>query len=463
MCIETVATGTIPTKVSYQGLLTKQNGGAVEDGSYQLIFRFYAQPESGIAFWEESQKINIDDGIINAVLGNSIPIINVPNQAYLEIEINGTILSPRQDLTTVFYSVVSDTANYSRGGKYSNLQDLPDLSVFVNKDTLSSFVKLDTLNNFVQQQNIDSITFSGDYNDLRNLPDLSNLALDTLSNYTLTADFNASLLTLAKIDTLNNFQPRDDDLTVIANLRRLNVSNRIIISSDTTWISIGGDSARSALGLTLGADVQPYNEILDSLSSGSLSSSKVEHGEYLIDSEGESGQIWTSDGDGKGSWAFPLIGEADVVGINAGIGLLGGGDSGLVYLSVDVGSDSGQIVQLEDGGKLPILDGSSLINVTAGNVAADNIQEGDGTVNLKTTSGAININPGSESAIFLDDILKIDDGDVTGAVTVNAEDFIASEGVTILGSGGIVLENAESITNLTDGTISINSSVASVS
>ena len=81
--------------------------------------------------------------------------------------------------------------------------------------------------------------------------------------------------------------------------------------------------ARSALGLTLGADVQPYNEILDSLSSGSLSSSKVEHGEYLIDSEGESGQIWTSDGDGKGSWAFPLIGEADVVGINVGLGYLG--------------------------------------------------------------------------------------------------------------------------------------------
>ena len=53
-------------------------------------------------------------------------------------------------------------------------------------------------------------------------------------------------------------------------------------------------------------------------------------------------------------------------------------------------------------------------------------------MNLKTTSGAININPGSESAIFLDDILKIDDGDVTGAVTINAEDFIASEGVTIL-------------------------------
>ena len=458
-----LATGRIPRKVSYQGLLTKQNGSAIKNGSYQLTFRFYSQLESGVSFWEESQKVNIDDGIINAVLGQSVPIINVPNQAYLEIEINGTILSPRQDLTTVFYSVVSDTANYSRGGKYSNLEDLPDLSVFVNKDTLSTFVKLDTLSNFVQQQNIDSITFSGDYSDLQNLPDLSNLSLDTLSNYTLTTDLNASLLALAKVDTLNNFQPKNNDLTVIANLRRLNVSNRIIISSDTTWISIGGDSARSALGLTIGADVQPYNEILDSLSSGSLSSSKVEHGEYLIDSEGESGQIWTSDGDGKGSWAFPLIGEADVVGINAGNGLLGGGDSGLVFLSVDVGSDSGQIVQLEGGGKLPALDGSSLLNVTAGDVAADNIQEGDGVVNLKTSSGAININPGSESAIFLDDILKIDDGNVTGAVTVNAEDFVASEGVTILGSGGIVLENAESITNLTNGTISINSSITSVS
>ena len=120
----------IPKRLSYQGLLTKSNGQPVPDGSYLVKFTLYSSANGDSFFWEESQTISIDDGLINTVLGETTPIESIPNQAYLEINIDGTILSPRQEMTSVFYAMVSDTAKYSEGGDYSDLDNLPDLSIF---------------------------------------------------------------------------------------------------------------------------------------------------------------------------------------------------------------------------------------------------------------------------------------------------------------------------------------------
>ncbi|MEC7730874.1 MAG: hypothetical protein VX497_06260, partial [Candidatus Neomarinimicrobiota bacterium] len=475
---------TVPRRISYQGLLTKANGRAVQDGSYQVTFRFYKQIEDGTAFWEENQQVNIDDGIITTVLGKENPIYSIPGEAYLEIEIDGITMSPRQELTSVFYSVVSDTAKYAQTANYTDLDSLPDLSIYANIDTLTSYplisnldsvaftgdyndlenlpdlsnLALDTLTSYTLISSLDSVAFTGDYNDLENLPDLSNLALDTLANYTLTADLAAIYAT---IDTLIYFQPRDSDLTTIAGLWRPNDSNKIIISSDSSWVSLGEDTARSALGLAIGSDIQAYDEDLDDLADGELSASSVEDGQYFINSAGVNGQVWTSDQDGRGAWAFPLIGETDVVGINAGTGLLGGGDSGLVFISVDVGTDSGQIVQLDNLGKLPAVDGSALFNVTAGTVAADDINHGDAAVTLSTSTGAINITPASGSAVVLDGTVNVDAGVVTGATSVTSESFTATTGIDVSGSGGITLENDETITNAANDTLTIGVAGAS--
>ena len=221
----------------------------------------------------------------------------------------------------VFYSVVSDTAKYAQNAIYTDLDSLPDLSVFAN---------IDTLTNYPLISNLDSVAFTGDYNDLENLPDLDNLALDSLSHYSMTSDLITTYATLdtlshysmtsglittfatldtlshyiitndlitiyATLDTLDYYQSQDFDLTTISNLRRDNLNNRIIISSDSNWVSMGGDTARSALGLAIGSDIQPYDDDLDDLSDGTLSADKVQNGDYYINSDGENGQVWTSD------------------------------------------------------------------------------------------------------------------------------------------------------------------------
>ena len=61
--------------------------------------------------------------------------------------------------------------------------------------------------------------------------------------------------------------------------------------------------ARTNLGLVIGANVQAYDADLTDLADGTLSASKVQHNEYFITSAGTSGQVWKSDGSSAGVWA----------------------------------------------------------------------------------------------------------------------------------------------------------------
>ena len=204
--------GNVPKHLSYQGLLTKANGKGVQDGTYQIIFRLYPEIGGEIPFWEETQDVAIDDGIISVTLGETVPIDAIPSEAYLEIEIDGTTLSPRQEMTSVFYAMVSDTAKYAQHGNYTNLDSLPDLSVYAKKDTLRKYSLSSTF---------DSVAYTGDYNDLQNLPDLNVLdQSDTLNYYVMTDSLSAYTLTsnLALVSTSNLYTDLDSlpDLSVYA-------------------------------------------------------------------------------------------------------------------------------------------------------------------------------------------------------------------------------------------------------
>ncbi|MFC1546850.1 beta strand repeat-containing protein, partial [bacterium] len=85
-----------------------------------------------------------------------------------------------------------------------------------------------------------------------------------------------------------------DDLTQVEvdNLRAGKLDD-----GTTPWTSI--DAGNIATGLLENARL---DEDLQDLADGILSAGKVENGIYFIDSAGTSGQVWKSDGDGKGYW-----------------------------------------------------------------------------------------------------------------------------------------------------------------
>ncbi len=80
--------------------------------------------------------------------------------------------------------------------------------------------------------------------------------------------------------------------------------------------------ARNNLGLAIGTDVQAHDADLDDLADGTLSASRVEHNEFFITSAGTNGQVWTSDGNGRGHWTTAAAGPLHYVGEFYGGGIV---------------------------------------------------------------------------------------------------------------------------------------------
>ncbi|MEL1236185.1 MAG: hypothetical protein VXA61_05880, partial [Candidatus Neomarinimicrobiota bacterium] len=129
----------VPRRISYQGLITKADGSPTDDGSYEILFKVYGTADGGEAVWSENQEVTVNNGIISTILGNTNPFTVIPPEAFLELTVAGSTLSPRQVLTSVFYSFLSDTSAYAKTADYESLSNLPDLDIYVLKDSLENY------------------------------------------------------------------------------------------------------------------------------------------------------------------------------------------------------------------------------------------------------------------------------------------------------------------------------------
>ncbi|RKZ25192.1 hypothetical protein DRQ26_06285, partial [bacterium] len=111
----------VPQQINYQGKLTDATGVAL-DGTYNLTFRLYNASSGGSVLWSETHSgVTITKGLFDVILGSSTPI-NLPFDAqyWLEIIVEGEIMSPRIPLTSVGYSfraAIADSA--ASGGQWT--------------------------------------------------------------------------------------------------------------------------------------------------------------------------------------------------------------------------------------------------------------------------------------------------------------------------------------------------------
>lgn len=98
----------VPGVLNYQGrLLQNDSSQAPIDGTLTMVFRIHATPTGAAALWSESwPAVTVNSGIFSVLLGsNGSPltpaVFTGGDERYLEIEVNGETLAPRQQLGAV--------------------------------------------------------------------------------------------------------------------------------------------------------------------------------------------------------------------------------------------------------------------------------------------------------------------------------------------------------------------------
>lgn len=137
----------------------------------------------------------------------------------------------------------------------------------------------------------------------------------------------------------------------------------------------------------------------------------------LPSSAGTAGQVLSTDGSGVLSWISPATGSGGTVkSVTAGTGIVTSPVGGIIdtgSVSVDVGINAGQIVQVAVGNKLPVIDGSNLTALNASQLSSGTLPAG----RLPALTGDVVSTAGSNSVTL--NTVPISKGG-TGATTQTA-------------------------------------------
>ncbi len=101
----------VPGMINYQGRLTDASG-ALSTGVYTMTFSLYDASTEGTLMWgPEMQSVTLTDGLFNVLLGSVNPLdaSDFTGATYLELEVDGEVLSPRQQIVSVAYAFIADT------------------------------------------------------------------------------------------------------------------------------------------------------------------------------------------------------------------------------------------------------------------------------------------------------------------------------------------------------------------
>ena len=98
----------VPPLIKYQGRLL--DGGTLINGNVALVMRLYDDPSFGSLLYSDSNTVSVADGLYTTMLGDNTTYGSLTGalehaQVYLEIEVNGTRLLPRERLVSVPYAV----------------------------------------------------------------------------------------------------------------------------------------------------------------------------------------------------------------------------------------------------------------------------------------------------------------------------------------------------------------------
>ncbi|MBI4018091.1 MAG: hypothetical protein HY368_00605, partial [Candidatus Aenigmarchaeota archaeon] len=100
----------VPNTMNFQAKLTDTSNVLLTD-TYNFTFRIYNVASGGANLWWEDQRLYVDNGIVNALLGNNTPLnLSFDESYWLEIRIGTETLTPRRQLATSGYAFRANTS-----------------------------------------------------------------------------------------------------------------------------------------------------------------------------------------------------------------------------------------------------------------------------------------------------------------------------------------------------------------
>jgi len=106
-----------PTKLSQQGRLLDGDGAPLT-GTHGLLFSLHDAETAGNEVWQEERVVAFDEGYYSVVLGEQVPLSDLvfaAGSVWLELAVDGAVLSPRQEVVSVPYALRAAVAESVEG------------------------------------------------------------------------------------------------------------------------------------------------------------------------------------------------------------------------------------------------------------------------------------------------------------------------------------------------------------